>query len=159
MKRLIAMLPVFAAAGVLLLESGCASTDSVDKGSDFSQYHSFAVLPLPDRGTYQDPAIVTRLGSTVKQSVADTLSAKGYEEVKESEADLLVNLLFDYRPEEGRRELRTLQIQLLDAKSRGVVWSRYTQRVTDSTMPPKAASQAVVDLLKTVPSASKRLTP
>jgi hypothetical protein len=154
MKRLTPFLPVIAVAGMLALSFGCASTMNSKQGFDFSQYHTFAILPLPEKGTYQDPAIVTRLGGPVRESIVDTLSTKGFKEAKESEADFLVKILFDYQPDQGRRELRMFDIQIIDRKTGEVVWSQYSQRLTDNTMPPEAARKRVADMLKPFPPGS-----
>jgi hypothetical protein len=123
-------------AATLLVSSGCQSGPVSKPGFDFSRYHTFALLPLPEAGTYQDPTIAARLREPGTQAIVETLAAKGFQQVPENEADFLVNLSFDYQPEADRNETRLLDIQVIDARSREVVWSTWWHRTTDMTLPP-----------------------
>jgi hypothetical protein len=159
MNTLKQIVPMIAAAGVLLLTFGCTSTPTYKQGFDFSQYRTFALLPLPEGGSYQDPAIVNRLGPPAQESIVETLAAKGFKQTKESEADFLVKLQFDYQEEQGRHEQRMFEIHMLDAKSKEVVWSKYYQRTTDSTHPVEVVRQIVAKMLKFFPPGSKQPGP
>ena len=157
MKRLIQLALNVAATGLLVLGSGCQTGPSQKRGLDFSQYHTFAIRPLPaTAGTPRDPTIVTRLGPTARQAAQETLLSKGYKEVPQGEADFQVSLLFDYLPEHedesGRLERRVLEIEIIDSKSNEVVWSDWRHRTTDTTMSPDAARKVVADMLKRFPA-------
>jgi hypothetical protein len=154
-KNLTHFIPLIAVAGMVLFGSGCQSGPTHKQGFDFSRYHTFAILPVTARGTYQDPALVTRLKGPVTETVVETLTGKGFKQVAESEADFHVNLLFDYREEPGQTEQRMFDLQIIDAKTKEVVWSDYWHRTTDATLPPEVVHQGVADMLKPFPPGAK----
>ena len=149
------LLPTITAVGIMILASGCASKPTYKQGFDFSRYHNFALLPLPEKGSYQDPAIVTRLGRPAQESVVASLTAKGFKQTKEGEADFLVKMLFDWQPEKGRTEQRFFDIQIIDSKNKEVVWSRHHHRTTDTTFPTEVVGAVVTEMLKPFPPGSK----
>jgi hypothetical protein len=155
MKTTKQIIPVIAAVGLLLLGFGCASKPTVKQGFDFSRYHTFAVLPLKAKGTYQDPTIVARLSGPVQETVTDTLVGKGFKPVSEGEADFLVKLGFDYFEDQGRHEERMFDLQIIDRQSQEVVWSDFSQRRTDTTLPEAVVRQLVAEMLKPFPPGSK----
>lgn len=155
MNALKHLLSMIAVAGILAVASGCASKPTYKQGVDFSRYHTFALLPLPEKGSYQDPGIVTRLGRLAQEGTVETLSAKGFKQIKDGEADFLVKMLFDWQSDQGRIEQRMFEIQMLDGKSREVIWSKYYQRTTDATFPVEAVRQVVAEMLKPFPPGSK----
>jgi hypothetical protein len=148
-----------AMAGLLVLASGCQTGPTHKQGFDFSHYHTFAIRPLPTTGTPRDPTLAARLGPTARQAAQETLSAKGFKEVPESEADFQVNLLFDYAPvpedEKGRQERHMLEIDIIDSKSTEVVWSDWRHRTTDRAISPEGAQKLVAEMLKPFPPGVK----
>jgi hypothetical protein len=141
-------------AGLLALVSGCQTGPVYKQGFDFSHYHTFAIRPLPTTGTPRDPTIVARLGPTVRQTVQETLVAKGFKEMPLSEADFQVDLLFDYAPvpdEFGREERHMFEIHIFDSKGNEVVWSNWRHRTTDRSISPEAARKLVAEMLEHFP--------
>jgi hypothetical protein len=159
MKTVTQLSLTVAMAGLLALASGCRSGPVHKQGFDFSQYHTFAIRPLPTTGTPRDPTIVARLGPIARQTVQETLAAKGFKEVPQNEADFQVSLLFDYTPvpedEFGRHERRMFDIQIRDRKSDEVVWEHWRHRTTDRTMSPEAAQKVVAEMLEPFPPTAK----
>jgi hypothetical protein len=155
MKKIISFttLTITAVAAALLLAAGCASGPVVKKGTDFSRYKTFAIAPITAKGTYQDPALVTRFSKPVQESVTGALKGKGYQEARPESADLLVNLKFDHWAEEGRMETRLFNLQIVDRASQDVVWSDYHHRTTDTALPEDAIRKAIADMLKPFPAA------
>lgn len=155
MKTVTQLTLTVAMAGLLALSSGCQTGPTHKKDFDFGHYHTFAIRPLPTTGTSRDPAMATRLGPTVRQTVQDTLVAKGFKEVPQSEADFQVSILFDYAPvpedEKGRNEHHMLEIEIVDSKSNEVVWSDWRHKTTDRSISPEAARKAVAEMLKPFP--------
>jgi hypothetical protein len=149
------IIPILTALGLFLVGSGCASKPVVKQGFDFSRYHTFALLPLKAKGTYQDPTIVARLSGPVQETVTATLVAKGFQPVPEGGADFLVKLGFDYFEDQGRYEERMFDLQIIDRHSQEVVWSDFAQRRTDSTLPESVIRQLVTEMLKPFPPGSK----
>lgn len=152
-------IPVIAALGLLILNFGCASKPSVKQGFDFSRYHTFAILPIKAKGTYQDPTIVARLSGPVQETVTDTLVAKGFRPVPAEQADFLVKLGFDYFEDQGRYEERMFDLRVMDRQSREVVWSDFLRRKTDTTLPEAAVRQLVAEMLKPFPPGSQPAKP
>ena len=141
----------FTVAAVLLFITGCKTGPTYKPGFDFSRYHTFAILPMATAGTYQDPSIVTRLGGPARESALATLRAKGFKDVPEAEADFHVKMLFDWLPEKGTTEQRMFRIEMLDGKSREVVWATGLHRTTDTAWPPEVVRERVAEMLKPFP--------
>lgn len=148
-------IPAMVVACLLLLHSGCASGPTVKQGFDFSRFHTFAILPVKAKGTYQDPTIVARLSGPVQESITTTLVVKGFKPVAESEADFLVKLGFDYFEDQGRYEERMFDLQIIDRQSQAVVWSDLSRNKTDTTLPEYVVRQLVARMLAPFPPGSK----
>ena len=148
-----AILPIVTAS-MLLISSGCQSGPDYRQGFDFTRYHTFAILALPTKGTYQEPAIAIHLGRPGTEAIVEQLTSKGFKETGESEADFLVNMKFDYIPEQNRTETRMLDIQIIDGKSREIVWSTWLRRTTDMTMSPEAFKEQIARLIQPFPPGS-----
>jgi hypothetical protein len=159
MKMVTQLTLTIAMAGLLALGSGCQTNPGHKKGFDFSQYHTFAIRPLPTTGTFRDPTMAARLGPTVRQAVQETLAGKGFKEVPQNEADFQVALMFDYAPvaedEFGRKERHMFEIQILDSKSNEVVWAHWRDRTKDRTMSAEAARKVVSEMLMPFPPGAK----
>jgi hypothetical protein len=145
--------------GLLAFVSGCETNPAYKQGFDFSQYHTFAIRPLPTTQTPRDPTIVARLGPATRQVAQETLTGKGFKEVPQSQADFQVDLLFDYVPapedEFGRHDRHMFEIHIIDSKSNKVVWSHWRHRTTARTMSPEAARKIVAEMLMSFPPAAK----
>lgn len=148
-------------ASLLALVSGCQTGPAHKEGFDFSQFHTFAILPQPTTGTPKDPTLVTRLGPTARQAVQETLTGKGFKEVPQGEADFQVSLLFDHSPvpedEFGRHEQRMFEIHIIDSKSNHAVWGNWKHRTTDRTISPDATRKVIAEMLEHFPPGGKSM--
>ena len=79
---------------MVLLTAGCATPvhSNYKPGTNFAQYRTFALLPLPQTASASDPGLVLRLSETARDEVTRALSAKGMSEATEDKAELAVNL-------------------------------------------------------------------
>lgn len=144
-------LPMAALFSALLFIVGCKSGPSYKSGFDFSQYHTFAIQPITAQGTYEDPALITRLQRPVTETVATTLTGKGFKQVAASEADFLVKPLFNFWQEQGRVEERRFNLEIIDVKTGQVVWSNFYYRTTDQSLPSDVVCQKVAEMLQPFP--------
>jgi len=153
--KLVTLTATVAMAGLLALITGCETSHVHKESFDFSQYHTFAIGPLPTGGTHWDPTLGARLGPTFRQTLRETLIGKGFKEVPQGEADFQVKLLFDYSPvpedEFGRQELHMFEIHISDSKSNQVVWSNWRKRTKSRDMSPETARKIVAEMLQPFP--------
>src|SRR5262245_2817241 len=91
--------------GGVLLVIGCASPVQTDykTGTDFAKYRTFALLPLPQQSSAEDPGKALRLAQPAREAVVTELTAKGLKEAPADDADLTVTLRGQYLP---RTEIR-----------------------------------------------------
>lgn len=141
---------------LVLLLPACSTTSRVQTqplaGTDYSKYHTFALLPLTVPGPASDPGLMLRLAQPARQVVVETLTAKGFAEADRDQADLAINLTgqslpkvavtdWGYRPapvygrygavygfDSSRNvavhhyEERTLSLELFDNRTKELVW-------------------------------------
>lgn len=146
---------VAALLGALLLAVGCKSGPSYKSGFDFSGYHTFAIQPITAQGTYEDPALITRLQRPVTETVMTTLTGKGFKQVAAGEADFLVKPLFNFWQEQGRVEERRFNLEIIDVKTGQVVWSDHHYRTTGQSLPTDVVCRKVAEMLKPFPPGAK----
>jgi len=92
--------PLFAelviASGLVL--TGCATTNTVKQtyqpGTDFSRYHTFAMLPV-DAGVTNQPTLKPSFALAAREAAIEALTQKGLRAVNEEAADLLVDIAGD----------------------------------------------------------------
>jgi hypothetical protein len=146
--------------GVALLLTSCATTPKVQTqakpGGDYSQFHTFALLPLQASGPAADPGLVLRVAEPVRQTVTETLTAKGFTLADRAQADFAVNIrgqsmpkvevsdwgyqgvpaygywgryrAYVYRPPEVRTvEERTLSVEIFDNRTKELAWVGWTK--------------------------------
>ena len=155
MKKLLQIIPVFATAALLVFAAGCQTAGPAHKqGFDFNRYHTFAILPVVTTGTYQDPTLVTRLQRPVTDTVVETLTGKGFKRVAGSEADFQVNLRFNYWGQDSQAETRMFDLQIIDAKTKEIVWSDYWSRTTVDTLSQEAICKHIAGMMKPFPPGS-----
>ena len=78
-----------------LLAAGCKTAPLVidrNPDADFAQFHTFALLPLPEPGSEEVSARVLQLAQVARQAAVSTLTAKGFTEAATNKADFLVRL-------------------------------------------------------------------
>ncbi len=85
---------MIAAAAILMLVSGCETGPTVafKPGVNFSQYHTYALLPLPTAGPESDYGAPRMQAESAIKAVNETLTAKGFAAAPIEQADLLVKL-------------------------------------------------------------------
>jgi hypothetical protein len=176
-------------AAIVLLAAGCATTVKTDykAGTDFSKYRTFALMPLPQRGPAEDPGLVLRLAEPARTAVRGSLAAKGMTEAPEDQADLAVNLRGQSLPRVEVRDYgytypamtrygmvpvvvnpqtsvstyneRTLIIELLDHRTKELVWVGWTKKESSKPVSAEGLQQAIREVLDkyppTEPSSSK----
>ncbi|WP_309398727.1 DUF4136 domain-containing protein [Cerasicoccus maritimus] len=60
--------------------------------ANFSDIKTFAVLPLPTQITGADPGAMVEIAGPAKAAIVGDMEAKGYQQVSQADADILVNL-------------------------------------------------------------------
>jgi Domain of unknown function (DUF4136) len=147
-------------SGIFLLACGCQSTPNVTHkpGVDFTQYQTFAFADFNRRGPVSDPTAPLRLRRAVQTSLSETLAHKGYTEVKSDTADFLVKVYGNFIPDEpgvNSLESRTSVIEIIDAKTKEVVWSTSRTRMSSTTLTPEAAGQLAARMIEPFPTGEK----
>jgi len=170
----------------LLFAAGCATAVKSDykAGADFTKYHTFAVMPLPQQAPAQDPGAVVRLAPPAKEAVTEALTAKGLSEAPADRADLAVNLRGQSLPKVYVRDYgysypvmtrygmvnvvhnpytdvsttteRKLIIELLDNKAKEVVWVGWFTKESTAQVTPEALREAVAKVLAEYPPGSSK---
>jgi len=94
------MLVVIMAAGLCF--AGCSTAPKVHTevtpGIDYSQYHTFALMPLPTASPVSDPGLMARISEPTRQATIDALVAKGLSQSDQQHADIAVNLKGQFLP-------------------------------------------------------------
>lgn len=171
---------VLSIAGILLT-AGCSTPIKTDykAGTDFARYRTFALLPLPQRGSAEDPGLVLRLAEPAREAVKSALGAKGLTEAPADQADLAVNLRGQSLP---RVEVsnygytypaitrygmvpvvvnpqtsvstyneRTLIIELLDSRAKEMVWVGWVKKSSSKPVSADDLQQAIREVLDKYP--------
>ncbi len=166
--------------GALLL-SGCAATVKTDykTGTSFSQYRTFALLPLPQQAPAEDPGLMLRLAQPARDAVTTGLTAKGLSEAAADKADLAVNLRGQSLPKVEIRDYgytyplmtrygtvtvvrnpystvstyneRTLIVEMLDNRTKELVWVGWMKRESSRPVKPQDLQQAIGEILAKFP--------
>ncbi len=165
----------------ILLAAGCATPVKTDykAGASFSQYRTFALLPLPQTGPAEDPGLMLRLAEPARESVIRELTAKGLTQAPAEQADLAVNLRGQSLPQVEVRQYgytypymtrygmvtvvqnpyttvsayaeRTLIIELLDNRTKELVWVGWTKKESSSRVTPQMLQEAIRNILAKFP--------
>src|SRR5262245_3580592 len=74
---------LLSAVAVATLLAGCATPVQTESkpGVNFSAYHTFALMPLPQTGPASYPGLMLRLGKPVQDATTRALTAKGFQAV------------------------------------------------------------------------------
>ncbi len=170
-------------AGVLLA-AGCATPVNTDfkAGTDFSKYRTFALMPLPQRASAEDPGLMLRAAQPAREAVTSALTAKGLTEAPADQADLAVNLRGQSMPKVEVRDYgftypamtrygtvmvtqnpytsvttyteRTLIIEMFDRHTKELVWVGWTKKESSGPLKPEVLQQAIHDVLAKFPPAT-----
>jgi len=173
-----ALLAAFVIAADLALV-GCATSNIkqvYQPGTDFSRYHSFAVLPVDVFTATNQPTLSPALGLAAKEAAIEAITNKGLRSLNEDESDLLVNIAGDAI---GRQQynmhaqVQTMQgtvnvytvdslgpqiqtrcnvvIELIDRAAKKVVWRGYQTETLMSQPDREAIAMIVKTILATYP--------
>src|SRR6476660_5854677 len=82
--------------------AGCSTAHKVHTqatpGIDYSQYHTFALMPLPTASPVSDPGLMARISEPARQATIEALVAKGLSQSDQQHADIAVNLKGQFLP-------------------------------------------------------------
>jgi hypothetical protein len=167
--------------GAMLLTAGCATPIKTDykSGTDFSRYKTFALMPLPQQASAEDPGLVLRLAQPARDAVVSDLTAKGLTEAASAQADLSVNLRGQSLPKVEVRDYgytypamtrygtvtvvrnpytsvstyneRTLIIEILDNRAKELVWVGWVKKESSKPVTAEALQQAIREVLAEFP--------
>ncbi len=157
LKRI--LFPVFS-GGIFLLACGCQTTPGYTSkpGADFSHYQTFAFADFGRRGPVSDPTAPLRQRRAVQSSLTETLDHKGFTEARPETADFIVKVYGQFIPDlpnVNSLEERTMTIDIIDAKTKEVVWSASRTRISTITLTPEAAGQLAAQMLEPFPPGAK----
>ncbi len=171
-------------AGVVLA-TGCATQPKTEfkTGTDFSKYRTFALLPLPQRASSEDPGLVLRLAQPARDAVTSALTAKGLKAVPVEEAELTVNLKGQSMPRVEVNNYgysypvmtrygtvnvvrnpytsvsttteRTLIIEMFDTKLKELVWVGWLKKDSSGKVTAQALQEAINKILDKFPPTPK----
>ena len=177
---------VLACAGGILLTAGCSTPVKTDykAGATFSQYRTFALLPLPQKAPADDPGLMLRIAQPAREAVVGELTGKGLTEAAPNLADLSVNLKGQSLPRvEIRNEgfsypvmtrygmvnvvqnpytsvstynERTLIIEMLDNRAKEVVWVGWMKKDSSKPVKPEVLQEAIRKILAKFPPAPNK---
>ena len=93
-------------------------------------YRTFAVEPVETAGPATDPSAGARLSQPAQEAAVATMLAKKYRQASLQDADLLVRLIGEFAPDmlTELSERRKLTIEILDNRSKKVIWSNFRAR-------------------------------
>jgi hypothetical protein len=150
--------------------------------ADIEQFHSFALLPLPHPGSERVSARALQLAQVAREAAVSTLTSKGFTEAATNNADFLVRLQGQSLPKgpvapvgfgatvlTGRGatpvydpdsldavtyDERTLRVEVFDNRTREMVWSGWTRKLSSRPTEPEQIEKAVRRILSKFPSAA-----
>jgi hypothetical protein len=177
---------LFCCVGSLLLVAGCATPVKTDykAGASFSQYRTFALLPLPQKTPAEDRELILRITQPAREAVVTALTAKGLTEAPADRADLAVNLKGQSLPRVEVRDYgytypvmtrqgtvmvvenpstsvttyteRTLIIEILDNHTKELVWVGSIKRNSSRPVSAQVLQEAILKILAEFPPHSSR---
>jgi hypothetical protein len=164
-----------------LVAAGCSTPVKTDykAGANFSQYRTFALMPLPQQASAEDPGLMLRVAEPARNTLKSALTAKGLTETAADQADLAVNLRGQSLPRVDVRDYgytypamtrygtvavvqnpytsvstyneRTLIIEMLDTRAKELVWVGWMKKSSSSPVTPEAVEQAIRKILEKFP--------
>jgi len=143
----------------LLFVPACSTPTASSHGGpapSLSEYHTFAVAPLPSQGPSSDPAAASRLGEVARTAIVETLKGKGFSEAEPSSADFIVQVQTEFWQDQliESSEKRYITIALHDRHSDVVIWSDKRGRSSSRTMEPEFLQQSIFEMLSALPSSN-----
>jgi hypothetical protein len=142
----------------MCLAFGCATNATHDENHkvDISHYRTFAIAPLATGSPASDPGAGLRLADTARQAVLRGLTEKGFAEASSAEADFIVELVGQFKPDpfSETSEQRTLIIKIIDRPSGKEVWSNSAGRSGSKTLTPEQLTGIIATILEPMPTAA-----
>jgi hypothetical protein len=166
--------------------TACSTTPKVNTqaqpGTDFTRYHTFALMPLPTTGPASDPGLMLRVAEPARQAAVQALTAKGLTEADRAQADLAVNLRGQFlpkvkvteygyaagpvvprlgAPQGGYRysgvdvenyEERTLTIEVFDNHTKELTWVGWSKREATDQVDVEKLQAAIRSILAGLPA-------
>ncbi len=166
-----------------LLAAGCSTPVKTDykAGANFSQYRTFALMPLPQQASAEDPGLILRVAEPARNAVRSAFTAKGLAEATAEQADLAVNLRGQSLPKVEVQNYgytypamtrygtvtvvrnpytsvstyseRTLIIELLDNRAKELVWVGWMTKNSSGPVTPETLEEAIQKILEKYPPA------
>jgi len=169
--------------GLCLMIAGCDTAPLVTRqtpGTDFTRYHSFAVLPAAIPAG-RDPARARVLAAVAMRCTISVLVSHGYIEAPTNQAAFVVTIagqstpripantgpditvrtghgpipLADLSSDAPLQEDRSLQIQAFDTKSGELIWSGWTKEIFSDLTTIADVERAVNRILKRFPAVAQ----
>ena len=178
-----------AAVSLAVLLAACSTTPKVQTqakpGTDFTRYHTFALMPLPTAVPVSDPGLMLRIAEPARQAVVQALAAKGLTEADRAQADIAVNLkgqsfpkvevtdwgyravpVYGYRGRyygsAGYRDVdvrsyeeRTLSIEIFDNRTKELAWVGWSKSEASGGIKVEKLQEAIRLILAEFPPATK----
>ena len=168
-------------AAALMLVAGCATpvNSEFKSGTRFGDYKTFALMPLPDKSPADDPGMMMRLAQPARETVVGEFAAKGLKQAPPEVADLAVNLKGRSLPQIEVRNYgytypvmtrygtytvvqnpyteistyteRTLIIEIMDNRSKEVVWIGWMKKDTSGKVTADMLQDAIRKILAKYP--------
>ena len=175
--------------GGVVLVAGCASPVQTDykTGIDFSKYHTFALLPLPQQSSAEDPGRALRLAQPAREAVETEMTAKGLKETLANDADLTINLRGQSLPRVEVQNYgytypavtrygtvtviqnpyttvstyheRTLIVEMFDRASKEMVWVGWMKKNSSGPVTAEVLQDAIRKVLAKFPPPPEPKTP
>jgi hypothetical protein len=145
-----------AATAVALVFAGCAThrvNAYLERGADFSRYHSYAWAPSDGLST-GDPRLDNNrfFSQRVEEAVDMHLAARGYEPAGAATADLLIHV----HTRVGQSiDVGTLMVDLIDRRTNRLAWRGWSEDSFDIVIDDQRWMESTID--KTVARILARL--
>jgi hypothetical protein len=147
----------FAVVGLLV---GCATTNDSslhDSAALHGSYHTFAITSMPASGPAADPGAMARLTEPALEAVRSSMTAKGYTEARPGDADLLLKLRAEFKPDllSETTEQRAFIIDVVERRTGDRIWTGRRDRSSSSTLDAELVQKTIGDMLAPFPNAAQ----
>ena len=159
-KALRHLLTLTLIGGIIILAGGCNTTKTTtyQPTQDFTRYKTFAFAESPASESASDPVAPLPQHRAIEASLSQVLVRKGFTEASPAEADFLVKVHGDllwYYPNNSRWQERTGVVEIIDAKTKEIVWSTSRTKVSDAVLTPELAGQLAAKMIEPFPPEKK----
>jgi hypothetical protein len=147
------------AFAVACLLAACTSTDENHPhgASARHAYHTFAIMVTSSNAPASDPGAMARLTNPAMEGVRSSMLAKAYTEARPSEADLLVKLRAEFKPDllTETTEQRAFIIDIVDRRTGDGIWTGRRDRSSSSTLDAQFVQKTIAEMLAPFPNAAQ----